>query len=78
MARSLRRMQTRVLVTHGPRYLPHVDAIVVMEGGRVVDIGPYPQLMRSQGPFANFLRGYAERLAQQRVVVSQDGKYTCG
>lgn len=47
--------QTRLLVTHAVTFLPRVDEVVVMEGGRVVEKGSYAELVAKQGDFANFV-----------------------
>ncbi|XP_014673768.1 PREDICTED: multidrug resistance-associated protein 1-like [Priapulus caudatus] len=50
--------KTRILVTHGISYLPQVDQIVVMNGGRMSEIGSYRELLSNNGAFAEFLRNY--------------------
>lgn len=47
--------QTRLLVTHAVTFLPRVDEVVVMEGGRVVEKGSYADLVAKQGDFANYV-----------------------
>ncbi len=49
----------RVLVTHGIGFLPQCDLIVVMDEGRVSEMGSYSQLVDNDGAFAEFLRTYA-------------------
>ncbi|XP_061568477.1 multidrug resistance-associated protein 1 [Cololabis saira] len=51
--------KTRVLVTHGLSYLPHVDLVLVLVEGEVTEVGSYQQLMAREGAFAEFLRTYA-------------------
>lgn len=51
-------VQTRVLVTHGLRYLPQADLILVMVEGEITEMGSYQQLMATEGTFAEFLRTY--------------------
>uniref|UniRef100_H2YLX7 ABC-type glutathione-S-conjugate transporter n=1 Tax=Ciona savignyi TaxID=51511 RepID=H2YLX7_CIOSA len=51
--------KTRLLVTHGVSFLPQVDRIVVLVGGRVSEIGHYDELLEKNGAFAEFLRNYA-------------------
>ncbi|XP_049426792.1 multidrug resistance-associated protein 1 isoform X3 [Epinephelus fuscoguttatus] len=50
--------KTRVLVTHGLRYLPQADLILVMVEGEITEMGSYQQLMATEGTFAEFLRTY--------------------
>ncbi|XP_053413290.1 multidrug resistance-associated protein 1 isoform X3 [Nycticebus coucang] len=51
--------KTRVLVTHGISYLPQVDIIMVMSGGKISEMGSYQELLARDGAFAEFLRTYA-------------------
>lgn len=37
--------KTRVLVTHGISFLPHVDNIVVMKDGRISEVGTFKELL---------------------------------
>ncbi|XP_023560437.1 multidrug resistance-associated protein 1 isoform X2 [Octodon degus] len=51
--------KTRILVTHGISYLPQVDVIIVMTGGKISEMGSYQELLDRDGAFAEFLRTYA-------------------
>ncbi|CAI8057972.1 Multidrug resistance-associated protein 1, partial [Geodia barretti] len=53
------RNKTRILVTHGINYLPQCDQIVVMNGGRISEIGSYGELIDADGAFAEFIRVYS-------------------
>uniref|UniRef100_A0A4W3ID60 ABC-type glutathione-S-conjugate transporter n=1 Tax=Callorhinchus milii TaxID=7868 RepID=A0A4W3ID60_CALMI len=57
--RGLLQHRTRVLVTHGLTFLPHVDQIVVLEAGAVSEVGTFAALRVSHGAFANFLVTYS-------------------
>uniref|UniRef100_A0A1B6KLL2 ABC-type glutathione-S-conjugate transporter n=1 Tax=Graphocephala atropunctata TaxID=36148 RepID=A0A1B6KLL2_9HEMI len=57
---SVLHKKTRVLVTHGVTFLPETDVIVMMKDGQVVEMGSYRQLIKSKGPFADFLLQYLE------------------
>ena len=50
--------QTRILVTHGIKWLPYVDNIIVMNSGVVAEVGTYEELMEHDGAFAKFLKTY--------------------
>ena len=41
--------QTRFLVTHGLAYLPKCDKIVVVNDGKVIEMGTYDELMENNG-----------------------------
>ena len=51
-------LQTRVLVTHGVTYLPKVDEIIVLKNNRISEVGTFDELIRKEGPFADFIRTY--------------------
>lgn len=51
--------KVRVLVTHGVGFLSQCDQIVVMDGGRITEVGTYNDLMDDDGVFADFIRTYA-------------------
>ncbi|XP_015764594.1 PREDICTED: multidrug resistance-associated protein 1-like, partial [Acropora digitifera] len=53
------RKKTRVLVTHGISFLPQVDQIIVLQDGRISEVGSYEELVKNQGAFAEFLSTYA-------------------
>ncbi|XP_048187708.1 multidrug resistance-associated protein 1 [Perognathus longimembris pacificus] len=57
--KGLLKNKTRLLVTHGLSYLPQVDVIVVMSGGKISEMGSYQELLARDGAFAEFLRTYA-------------------
>ena len=50
--------KTRVLVTHAVTFLPQVDQIVVLRGGKVSEVGTYKELLAQKGDFAEFLVQY--------------------
>ena len=55
---SMRRMQaTRVVIAHRLSTIQHADRIIVMQAGRIVEEGPYDELMARDGAF----RRLAER-----------------
>ncbi|XP_023385436.1 multidrug resistance-associated protein 1 [Pteropus vampyrus] len=63
--------KTRLLVTHGISYLPQVDVIIVMSGGKISEMGSYQELLARDGAFAEFLRTYAS--AEQEQAEHDDG-----
>ncbi|XP_033614351.1 multidrug resistance-associated protein 1 isoform X5 [Fukomys damarensis] len=63
--------KTRILVTHGISYLPQVDVIVVMTGGKISEMGSYQELLARDGAFAEFLRTYAS--TEQEQASEDDG-----
>ncbi|XP_029433021.1 multidrug resistance-associated protein 1-like isoform X2 [Rhinatrema bivittatum] len=57
--KGMLKSKTRILVTHGVSYLPHMDTIIVMVDGEVTEMGSYQDLLMQDGAFAEFLRTYA-------------------
>ncbi|XP_070581498.1 multidrug resistance-associated protein 1-like [Ptychodera flava] len=56
---GLLKNKTRILVTHGITFLPRVDKIIVMVGGRITETGSFQELLDRNGAFAEFLRSYS-------------------
>ncbi|KAB1263533.1 Multidrug resistance-associated protein 1 [Camelus dromedarius] len=69
--KGLLKNKTRILVTHGISYLPQVDVIIVMSGGKISEMGSYQELLARDGAFAEFLRTYAS--AEQEQEQPDDG-----
>ncbi|KAF6122855.1 ATP binding cassette subfamily C member 1 [Phyllostomus discolor] len=63
--------KTRLLVTHGISYLPQVDVIIVMSGGKISEMGSYQELLAQDGAFAEFLRTYSS--TEQEQTEQDDG-----
>ncbi|KAK3523187.1 hypothetical protein QTP86_021720 [Hemibagrus guttatus] len=57
---GLLKNKTRILITHGINFLPHVDEIVVLVDGVVSEVGSYNSLRDSKGAFSEFLDTYAK------------------
>jgi len=56
---GLLRNKTRVLVTHGVQYLPQTDRIIVLDDGKISEIGSYQELVARGGQFSKFLEEFA-------------------
>lgn len=50
--------KTRILVTHALHFLPHVDNIIVLDNGRVAEVGTYKDLRAANGTFARLIREF--------------------
>ena len=50
--------QTRILCTNGISFLPNVDQIIVLEQGKISEMGSYKQLLNAGTAFAEFLKNY--------------------
>uniref|UniRef100_A0A8C2SF61 Multidrug resistance-associated protein 1 n=1 Tax=Capra hircus TaxID=9925 RepID=A0A8C2SF61_CAPHI len=51
--KGLLKNKTRLLVTHGISYLPQMDVIIVMSGGKISEMGSYQELLARDGAFAD-------------------------
>ena len=48
--------QTRIISTHAIHWLPLMDKIIVMDQGRIAEVGSYLELMKRVGTFTSFLQ----------------------
>ncbi|KAF4025940.1 hypothetical protein G4228_017948 [Cervus hanglu yarkandensis] len=55
------RNKTRILVTHNLTLLPQMDLIVVMERGRVAQMGTYQELLSETKTLTNLLQAFSEQ-----------------
>jgi len=53
------RKKTRIFVTHGVGFLPQVDQIIVLQDGRISEVGTYTELLQNEGAFSEFLKTFA-------------------
>uniref|UniRef100_A0A158Q7H0 Multidrug resistance-associated protein 1 n=1 Tax=Elaeophora elaphi TaxID=1147741 RepID=A0A158Q7H0_9BILA len=58
--------KTRILVTHGLHYLKYCDQIVVMNDGKITEVGTFQELVQAQGHFAEFLEEFLLNKVKQR------------
>nr|XP_020760311.1 multidrug resistance-associated protein 1-like [Odocoileus virginianus texanus] len=70
------RNKTRILVTHNLTLLPQMDLIVVMESGRVAQMGTYQELLSETKNLTNLLQAFSEQekahaLKQVSVIKSR-------
>ncbi|KAG8191790.1 hypothetical protein JTE90_026825 [Oedothorax gibbosus] len=66
---GLLKKKTRILVTHRISVLPEVDTIVVLQNGKVSEMGSYKELLAKKGAFADFLIQYIQ---ENVAVVSEE------
>ena len=59
--------KTRVLVTHGVKFLPFVDNIIVIKGGKISEMGTYKELLDQGNEFADFLIQYIQEEEEKHL-----------
>ena len=63
---GLLKNKTRILVTHGVKFLPNVDRIVVMKDGQISESGTYRELLDHGKEFSEFLIQYLQEEEDQQ------------
>ena len=53
------KIQTRILVTHNVNHLSKADRIVVLENGRISEMGTYQTLLQGGSAFIKFVEEFA-------------------
>ncbi|XP_009954805.1 PREDICTED: multidrug resistance-associated protein 1-like, partial [Leptosomus discolor] len=76
---GLLKSKTRILVTHNPMLLPHADLVIVMEEGRISQMGTYQELISKRANFAEFIPVFnaehtSEETTPMEVSSSKEGK----
>ena len=66
-------IQTRILVTHGLHWLPHVDQVLVVSGGIISESGTYQELLERDGDFAQILKTHS--MPSKYTTKTGNGEY---
>ncbi|GFO38359.1 multidrug resistance-associated protein 1 [Plakobranchus ocellatus] len=66
--------KTRIMVTHGMHWLPMVDAVIVMNQGKITGAGTYKELMDCGGTFAQLVSAYMTEY-QDESAEESEGKF---
>jgi ABC-type multidrug transport system ATPase subunit len=53
--------KTRILLTHALHFLPQVDYILSMVGGRIAERGTYAELVSKSGEFSKFVEEFGSK-----------------
>uniref|UniRef100_A0A8C0ENI0 Uncharacterized protein n=1 Tax=Bubo bubo TaxID=30461 RepID=A0A8C0ENI0_BUBBB len=73
---SLLKTKTRILVTHNLTLLPHTDFIIVMEEGRISQMGTYQELISKRANFAELIQVFgAEHTSKE--TTQMEGEKIC-
>ncbi|EJW88194.1 multi drug resistance-associated protein [Wuchereria bancrofti] len=65
--------KTRILVTHGLHYLKYCDRIVVMNDGKITEVGTFQELIQAQKHFAEFLEDFLMNKVKQCKQTQDEG-----
>ncbi|VDO44725.1 unnamed protein product [Brugia timori] len=65
--------KTRILVTHGLHYLKYCDRIVVMNDGKITEVGTFQELVQAQKHFAEFLEDFLMNKVKQCKQAQDEG-----
>ncbi|NXK09570.1 MRP1 protein, partial [Herpetotheres cachinnans] len=75
---GLLKSKTRILVTHNITLLPHTDLIIVMEEGRISQMGTYQELISKRANFVELIQDFnaehtSEETTPMEVISSKEG-----
>ncbi|KGL72219.1 Multidrug resistance-associated protein 1, partial [Tinamus guttatus] len=68
---GLLKSKTRVLVTHNLTLLPQADLIIVMEEGRISQMGTYQELISKRGNFAELTQAFATENRSEETTLGK-------
>ena len=66
--------KTRILVTNQLNILAHVDQIIVLDEGRVVERGTYQELLSKDTDFSDLLKKYSNDESEDEVLTDSDSE----
>ncbi|KAG1678450.1 Multidrug resistance-associated protein 1 [Nymphon striatum] len=69
--------KTRLLVTHGLKYLPNCDFVVVMKDGQISESGTYEDLMDRSKVFSELMNQYTCSSAEEENSVKIQNRKIC-
>lgn len=64
--------KTRLLITHQLQYLPHVENIIVLKGGRIIEMGTYDELMRNGKEFSLLIENHITKNEERESNEGED------
>jgi len=66
--------QTRILVTRNLTFLPHADLIIVMEEGRISQMGSYQELISKRANFADLIQVFSAEHTSEETTPMEGQK----
>ena len=74
---GLLKNKTRIFVTNSLSFLSQVDRVVMMENGKIVEIGSYEELLSNAKQFSKFIRHYLEtKKVNDNKTIEENDKET--
>ncbi|XP_042665462.1 multidrug resistance-associated protein 1-like isoform X3 [Centrocercus urophasianus] len=68
---GLLKSKTRVLVTHNLTLLPHADLIIVMEEGKISEMGSYQQLISKRAKFVELIEVFSVENRSEKTTPNE-------
>uniref|UniRef100_A0A803YH27 ATP binding cassette subfamily C member 1 n=1 Tax=Meleagris gallopavo TaxID=9103 RepID=A0A803YH27_MELGA len=68
---GLLKSKTRVLVTHNLTLLPHADLIIVMEEGKISEMGSYQELISKRAKFVELIQVFSEENRSEKTTPNE-------
>ncbi|XP_065696871.1 multidrug resistance-associated protein 1-like isoform X1 [Patagioenas fasciata] len=65
---GLLKSKTRILVTHNLTVLPHADLIIIMEEGRISQMGTYQELISKRANFVDLTRDFSSEHTSEETT----------
>ncbi|NWS41791.1 MRP1 protein, partial [Probosciger aterrimus] len=65
---GLLKSKTRILVTHNVTFLPHTDLIIVMEEGRISQMGNYQELVSKRANFVELIQVFSAEHTTEKTT----------
>uniref|UniRef100_A0A8C4UKM5 Multidrug resistance-associated protein 1 n=1 Tax=Falco tinnunculus TaxID=100819 RepID=A0A8C4UKM5_FALTI len=65
---GLLKSKTRILVTHNVTLLPHTDLIIVMEKGRISQMGTYQELISKRANFTELIQVFSAEHTNEKTT----------
>ncbi|XP_015735755.1 multidrug resistance-associated protein 1-like isoform X2 [Coturnix japonica] len=64
--------KTRVLVTHNLTLLPHADLIIVMEEGKIGELGSYQELVSKRAKFVELIQFFSTENRSEKTTPNEE------
>ncbi|XP_072203490.1 multidrug resistance-associated protein 1-like isoform X2 [Excalfactoria chinensis] len=69
---GLLKSKTRVLVTHNLTLLPHADLIIVMEEGKISELGSYQELISKRAKFVELIQFFSAENRREKTTPNEE------